>query len=161
MQFAIRYNRKKKQDPHAGSGRLATRCSGVIYSKDMSERPRGRDSDRPKEKQTQLPEYRKAARFPNELTSNIAYETTRDIIHTEPCELSLYRTALMPAMDWYILVLGQQPSEPLRERIDQALASGETVELPEDVWRAFNARRLEQSGGGPWVERRYLRRRVR
>lgn len=127
----------------------------------MSERHRGRDPDRPKEQREQLPEYRKAARFPDEPTSNTSYETTRDIIHTEQCDLSLYRTALLPAMDWYVLVLGQQPLEPLRERIDQALASGEAVELPEDVWAAFNARRLEQSGKGPWVERRYLRRRVR
>ena len=127
----------------------------------MPERPRGRDPYRRKEKQAQLPEYRKAALFPDEPTSNTAYETTRDIIHTEPCDLSLYRTALMPDMDWYVLVLGQQPPEPLRERIDQALSAGVALELPEDVWRAFNARRLEQSGKGPWVERRYLRRRMR
>ncbi len=126
----------------------------------MAERPPGKDPDRRKEKQAQLPEYCIAARFPDEPTSNTAYETARDLIHTEPCEISLYRTALMPAMDWYILVLGQQPPEPLRERIDYALASGEAVELPEDVWAAFNARRLEQSGEGPWVERRYLRRRM-
>jgi hypothetical protein len=128
----------------------------------MPERPRGRDPNRRYEKR-EVPflEYRQAVRFPDEPTSNIAYETTRDIIHTEPCDLSLYRTALMPAMDWYVLVLGQQPPEPLRERIDQAMSTGVAVELPEDVWRAFNARRLEQSGNGPWVERRYLRRRVR
>lgn len=127
----------------------------------MSERPRGRDPNRRKEKREQLPEYRKAALFPDEPTSNTAYETTRDIILTEPCDLSLYRTALLPTMDWYVLVLGQQPPEPLKERIDQALGNGEAVELPEDVWKAFNQRRLEQSGTGRWLERRYLRRRVR
>ena len=142
----------------APNARCGQSGEGVIYSEDMSERPRGRDPDLPKE---QLPEYRKAARFPDEPTSNTAYETTRDLIHTEPCDLSLYRTALMPAMDWYVLVLGQQPPEPLRERLDQALSTGVAVELPDDVWAAFNARRLEQSGKGPWVERRYIRRRVR
>jgi hypothetical protein len=125
----------------------------------MPERQRGRDPNRRPD--IGLPDYRRAARFPDDPTSNTAYEQTRDIIREEPCDLSLYRTALLPDVIWHVLVLGSTPAEVVRERIDQALLRGEAVELPEDVWRTFNQRRLEQSGKGPWVERRTLRRRLR
>jgi hypothetical protein len=127
----------------------------------MPERTRGRDPNRHQEKQEQLPDYRKAARFPDEPTSNTAYEQTRDIIYEAPYDLSLYRTVLMPDVAWHVLVLGQTPDETVRGRIDQVLLSGEAVELPEEVWRAFNLRRLEQSGTGPSVEKRHKIRRVR
>jgi hypothetical protein len=127
----------------------------------MPERPRGLEPNRHQENREQLPDYRKVARFPDEPTSNTAYEQTRDIIHEAPYDLSLYRTVLMPNVRWHVLVLGQTPDETVRGHIDQALMSGEAVELPEEVWRAFNLRRLEQSGKGSWVEKRHLRRRLR
>src|SRR5215212_7316691 len=105
-----------------------------------------------------LPEYRHAVRFPNEPTSNTAYEQARDIIKVEPCDLSLYRTVLLPSQSWHVLVLGQIPEEPVQERIYGAFTGGEAVELPEEVWRAFNQRRLESAGKAPWTEKRYLRR---
>lgn len=125
----------------------------------MPEKPRGPSSAKRSGNQERLPDYRKASRFPDEPASNIAYEAARDIIYEAPYDLSLYRTALLPTQDWYVLILGQTPNAEVRGRIDQALKTGEAVELPEDVWRLFNQRRLEQSGQGPWVERRYLPRR--
>jgi hypothetical protein len=92
--------------------------------------------------------------------SNHAYEQAREVIHVEPCDLSLYRTILLPDQLWHVLVLGGILQETVRERISTALKGGEAVELPEEVWRAFNQRRLEQAGRGPWVERRTLRRRL-
>lgn len=118
----------------------------------MSERQRGRDPNR----RASPAEYRQAIRFPDESASNTAYEQTRQIIFEEDCDLSLYRAALLPDIVWHILVLGQTPKEQVRERINTSLAGGEAVELPEEVWQAFNQRRLEQSSKGTWVERRHL-----
>lgn len=120
----------------------------------MSERPLGRNP-------TPLPEYRHAVRFPDEPSSNTAYEQTRDIIRDTPADLSLYRTLLLPSEDWHVLVLGSIPEEPVQERIYKALEGGEAVELPREVWTLFNQRRLEQIGKGPWAERRYVQRRTR
>src|SRR5690349_20979302 len=104
-----------------------------------------------------LPDYRHAVRYPDESTSNTAYEKTRDLIRAEPCDLSLYRTALLPAITCYGLMLGQVRMEDLQERIYEALEGGEAVELPEEIWRRFSQRRLEQARKGPWVERRSRR----
>ena len=125
----------------------------------MPERPQGRDPNKHhghREKTTPPPEYHLAARFPDEPTSNTAYEATRQVLYDNPCDLSTYRTMLLPIQDWYVLVLGAMPDEQLRERIDQALQRGEAVELPEEVWRAFNQRRLEQSSKGLWTEKRHF-----
>lgn len=118
----------------------------------MPERQRGRDPNR----RASLPEYRQAVRFPDEPTSNTAYEQTRRIIFDEECDLSLYRTALLPDVIWHVLLLGKTPEEGIQARISSAMAAGEAVELPEEVWRIFHLRRLEQSGKGPWTEHRHL-----
>jgi hypothetical protein len=105
--------------------------------------------------------YYHARRFPDEPTSNTAYERVRDVLKEIPCDLSTYRTLLLPDQSWHILVLGGAPDEDLRRRIDQSLAGGEAVELPEDIWMTFNLRRLEQMAQGKlWVERRAGRRRI-
>jgi hypothetical protein len=96
----------------------------------MPERQRGRDPDRQprKEQRNLLPEYYRAAKFPDEPTSNSAYEETRQALYETPCELSTYRTILLPTFEWHVLVLGGMPDEALRERIDRALLQGEAVE---------------------------------
>ncbi|SRR6266540_6472968 len=131
----------------------------------MPEGQRGSDPNKPlrteQDKQPHLPEYHRAARFPDEPTSNRAYEQTRQALYETPCELSTYRTLLLPDRSWHVLVLGQRPDDTLLQRIDRALLRGEAVELPEEVWAAFNQRRIEQSAKGPWVERRTPRRRTR
>src|SRR5215216_5347786 len=113
----------------------------------MPEGQRGRDPNKPsrteQDKQPHLPEYHRAARFPNEPTSNSAYEATRAALYETPCELSTYRTILLPDQLWHVLVLGERPDDTLLQRIDRALLRGEAVELPEEIWRAFNLRRFE------------------
>jgi hypothetical protein len=117
----------------------------------MPER-RGRDPN----PQIPLLEYRYAVRFPDEPTSNKAYEATRRVLYEEPCDLSVYRTALLPNITWHILVLGRVPEDRVKERIYASLDGGEAVELPEEVWRAFNQRRLDSAGIQPWTERRHF-----
>jgi hypothetical protein len=102
-----------------------------------------------------MPAYYQARQFPNELTSNSAYEGVRQILYETPCDLSTFRTILLPDMLWNVLVLGGNPNEELHRRIDQSLRHGDPVELPDDIWIGFNQRRLEQlAQGQPWVERR-------
>jgi hypothetical protein len=133
----------------------------------MPERQRGRDPDRHsnktpdnREQQGGMPQYYEARQFPNEPTSNRAYEGVRQVLYETSCELSTYRTVLLPDMLWHVLVLGGTPNEALRRRIDQSLVYGVAVELPENIWIGFNQRRLEQMvKGRPWVERRTPRKR--
>ncbi len=123
----------------------------------MPERQRGRIV-----KEVPLPDYRRATKFYDEPTSNTAYEEARQVIYETPCELSAYRTLLLPDETWHLLILGQTPTDPtVVARIDQAMGRGEAVELPEEVWRAFNQRRLEQTSKGPWTERRRSGQRLR
>jgi hypothetical protein len=108
-----------------------------------------------------MPQYYHARRFPNEPTSNTAYEGVRDLLYETPCDLSTFRTILLPERLWHVLVLGGAPDEQLRRRIEASMARGELVELPDEIWVAFDLRRLEQLGKGkPWVERRTKRRRL-
>src|SRR5689334_21494180 len=102
----------------------------------MPERPRGRDPNKHqghREKTTPLPEYHQSARYPDEPTSNTAYEATRPALYATPCDLSTYRTILLPDYLWHVIVLGQTPDDTLGERIDRALLGGEAVELPNGV----------------------------
>lgn len=129
----------------------------------MPERQRGRDCGRPpenREQQTAMPEYYRAARFPSDRTSNRAYEGVRQALHETPCELSTYRTILLPEEQWHVLVLGRTPDAALQRSIDDGLYGGEAVVLPEEIWVAFNQRWLEQTKKGTWVERRTPRRRL-
>jgi hypothetical protein len=126
----------------------------------MPERQRGRDPNR-HQQPPELPGYYKAARYPDEPTSNTAYEEARQAIADIECDLSVYRTLLLPDQLWHLLVIGETPVEELRSRIDQALLRGVAVELPKEVWTAFNLRRLEQRQQGTWVERRVSGRRLR
>src|SRR5258708_11787849 len=101
----------------------------------MPEGQRGRDPNKPSRtehsEQPQLPEYHRAARFPDEPTSNQAYEATRQVLYETPCELSTYRTILLPDQSWHVLVLGRRTDTPLLQRIDRALLHREAGELPE------------------------------
>lgn len=107
-----------------------------------------------------MPEYHRAARFPDESTSEHAYGHVRRLLHDNEWELSAFRTLLLPEVLWYVLVLGRTPSEEFQEQIATAVATGEEVILPEEVLIAFNRRRIEQITNGPWVERRMGRRRL-
>lgn len=128
----------------------------------MPEKPRGRSPGRnPEYVVVPLPDYRHAVKFPDEKSSNTGYEQTREVVYRSPYDLSLYRTAMLPDLVWFVLVLGEIPDEQVQGEIYKNLEGGEAVELPEDVWRTFNQRRLENSGRGPWVERRLRGRRLR
>jgi len=104
-----------------------------------------------------MPEYYKAAQFADDATSSAVYGEVRQAIYETPCDMSTYRTMLLPSQEWFVLALGSTPPESLRERIEKSLAQGIAVELPEDIWKAFNQRRLQQTARGGWVETKHRR----
>ena len=60
---------------------------------------------------------------------------------------------------WIVAVLGSAPPEELRRRVQDILATGESVVLPDEVLAQLNRRRIEQTKKGAWVERHYRPRR--
>lgn len=115
------------------------------------ERPRRRS------KETEpLPPYHRASRYPDEQPAAVAYFAARDVIHEDTeNDLSVYRLQLGPAQTYHVAVLGESPPEKLAQKIEEILANGEPVVLPEEVLRLLTARRVQQSRRGSWVERHY------
>src|SRR5258706_3683842 len=104
----------------------------------MPERQRGCDPNKqPRQEQRAprnlLPEYRRAARFPDEPTSNTAYDATRQALYETPCDLSTFRTILLPTLEWHVLVLGKTPDAVLREHIRRALMHAQAVQHPHET----------------------------
>jgi hypothetical protein len=87
-----------------------------------------------------MPQYYQARQFPNEPTSNTAYEGVRQALYETLCDLSTYRTILLPDQSWHVLVLGGAPDEALRRRIDQSLAKGSRTGIQRGLrWRTSKA----------------------
>lgn len=127
----------------------------------MSERPRGRDPGKPPRKeQEQLP-FHKAARYPDEQSSEAPYDAAQQTIHDTPCDLSAYRLRLGRGLEWHVAVLGALPPPELAQRIEDILSTGEPVTLSDEVLLYLIERRKEQSKQGPWVEKHHFPRRRR
>ncbi len=56
---------------------------------------------------------------------------------------------------WYVVVIGERPSEAVHQRLQEALSLGEMTSLPEEGIRFLLLRRLTETMKGPWVERHY------
>jgi hypothetical protein len=69
--------------------------------------------------------YYQAARYPHKTAAGKAYTPIEQIIHAEACDLSAYRY-LVPndnERKWYVVVLGEQPTPQLHERIKTILTT--------------------------------------
>jgi len=102
--------------------------------------------------------YYQAAQYPNKTAAGKAYAPIERIIHDEKCDLSAYRYFVPSSRTWYVVVIGEQPSPQLHERLKTILMSltrGKAVTLDTDTLTALLARRLHQIQQGPWVERHY------
>ncbi len=77
--------------------------------------------------------YYKAARFPGEEPARRVYFKTQDTIFEarEKANLSCYRLQLDTV--YHVAVLGERPHARLERKLEKTLASGESVELPEDI----------------------------
>src|SRR6266545_2601851 len=101
----------------------------------MPERPRGRDPNRQPRKEQPPKPFHKAARYPNEQSSEAPYDQSQQAIYETPCDLSAYRLRLGRDLVWHVAVLGTTPPPELVRRIDDILSSGDPVTLPDDVLR--------------------------
>lgn len=127
----------------------------------MPERQRGRDPDRLQQKEQARNSYHRAARYPHEDASEAPYDTLRQLIFDEPCNLSAYRLRVGEALEWHVAVLGEHPLDELQRRIEDVLATGEPVTLPQEILNVLIQRRRTHSGKGKWVEHHHFPRRRR
>jgi hypothetical protein len=102
--------------------------------------------------------YSLAARFPNKTAAGKAYDPIQTIIFEEDCDLSAYRFFEQNERKWYVVVLGEEPSPPLHQRLETilfTLTRGARVTLDSQTLAVLLARRGQQTQFGPWVERHY------
>jgi hypothetical protein len=95
-------------------------------------------------------------------SSEQPYDATRDLIHDNPCDLSVFRFIRMPPQEWIVAVLGHTPPDELVRRLDTTLASGEATALSDEELALLQERRRAQSRDGTvaWVETSLRRRRT-
>jgi hypothetical protein len=91
--------------------------------------------------------YYQAARYPNKTAAGKAYTPIEQIIHDEDCDLSAYRYLVPSEHTWYVVVIGEQPTAQLHERLKTILTTltrGEPVTLDDATVLALLARRVQQ-----------------
>jgi hypothetical protein len=98
----------------------------------MPERQRGRDPKRSQKQESPKAPFHRAARYPDELSSEPPYNQAQQLIHDESCELSAYRLRIAPEYRWHVAVLGNPRPTELVRRIEEILVTREQVTLPED-----------------------------
>ncbi len=104
------------------------------------------------------PPYHLAARYPNKTPVGKAYNPIQTIIFEEDCDLSEYRFFEQKERKWYVVVIGEEPSSQLQERlatIPFILTRGVRVTLDIETLAALMDRRAQQTQIGSWVERHY------
>src|SRR6266700_6735775 len=102
--------------------------------------------------------YYLAAQYPNKTPAGKAYNPIQTIIFEVDCDLSAYRFFEQKERKWYVVVIGEEPSSQLRERLATILFSltrGQRITLDSQTLAALMVRRAQQTQFGPWVERHY------
>ena len=102
--------------------------------------------------------YYQAARYPTKAAAGKAYTPIQQIIHAEDCDLSAYRYLVPSERKWYVVIIGEQPTSQVHERLKTILTTltrGESVTLDEDTVLVLLARRVQQTQKGSWVEGHY------
>lgn len=127
----------------------------------MPERLRGRKTPPPTPREQDPQPYHRAAKYPDEQSSEGPYDTLQEFIRREPVNLSAYRIRLGEKLDYHVAALGERPAKGHQRRINEILKDGEHVTLPQEVLDALTARRREQQAHGPWVERHHFPRKRR
>src|SRR5438132_8993016 len=65
--------------------------------------------------------YYLAARYPNKTPAGKAYDSIQMIIFEEDCDLSAYRFFEQKERKWYVVVIGEEPSSQLHQRLETIL----------------------------------------
>ena len=99
--------------------------------------------------------YQRAARFRGEKPAGRAYERAQRVIYEarQPTDVSVYRLQFNQL--WHVAALGLVPPTPVLRALENILATGETVELPAEVWQALAERRRQATRRGVWSEGHY------
>jgi coenzyme F420-reducing hydrogenase gamma subunit len=125
----------------------------------MPERQKGRDPG-PRPEPEKAP-FHRAARYADEQSSEAPYDQAQQAICETPCDLSTYRLRVGEALEWHVAVLGTPPAPGLVRRIEDILATGELVTLPDELLAYLTARRKAHTKQGQWVEKHHFPRRRR
>jgi hypothetical protein len=98
--------------------------------------------------------YYQAARFPNKRAAGVVYSVVQDILYQDvDCDLSAFR--LKHEGTWYVVVIGEKPSDSLHIAIEALLTNGVLGSLPENLLRYLQGRRAQATQLGSWVEAHY------
>ena len=98
--------------------------------------------------------YYQAARFHNKKAAGAVYSVVQDIIYQDvDCDLSAYR--LNDAGTFFVVVIGEKPSDSLHIAIEALLTNGVLVSLGEDQLLYLQDRREQAIQLGSWVEGHY------
>jgi hypothetical protein len=101
------------------------------------------------------PPYLRAARFAGERPAGQAYFSVQRVIYEAPerTDLSVFRLQLDQL--WHVAALGITPPATVLHAIEDILASGEPVTLPDDVVTVLTERRAQAIRQGSWSERHF------
>ena len=98
--------------------------------------------------------YYQAARFHNKKAAGAVYSVVQDILYQNvDCDLSAYR--IRHEGNWYVVVIGEKPSNSLHIAIEALLTNGILSSLPENLLNYLQDRRTEATQLGSWVEGHY------
>ncbi len=81
------------------------------------------------------------------------YQVVRDIIQREQVNLSAFHLPppLLPDF-WYVVVIGDRPSEAVHEQIMKALTRGSLTTIPYELLMELFSRKVEENQKGIWRE---------
>ena len=104
--------------------------------------------------------YYLAASFPTSEDAQEPYTRAQKIIHLPAIDLSAFsferrpRDPHMPplARSWFVVVLGEQPPEPIEHQLQETLGRGEMTTLPLETIVTLAQRRAQETKKGSWVE---------
>src|SRR6266516_3743885 len=100
--------------------------------------------------------YYLAAKYPTQQAGKIAYGPIQQAIYETPCDLSAYHFFVPQKKAWYIVIIGEKPSDDLHQDLLTKLHGGQCVTtLPQGIIEKLAARRAQQKLYGSWVERHY------
>jgi hypothetical protein len=75
--------------------------------------------------------YCRAARFPDQPSSESPYLQLQDLVFESDSDLSVFRFQLDNI--WHIAVLGDHPGEDIDRRLEQLVSLGQATELDSDM----------------------------
>lgn len=129
----------------------------------MTEQDRqGREFYPRRERRGELPPFHQTAKFDGEESAGSAYHQAQEAIYIGlPNDLSAFRLQLRLASDptgsliWHVAILGKEPAADLKQKLEEILSAGQSVDLPEDVLKTLTERRRQANRLGGWVEGHY------